>query len=519
MVSFMAKSSTRPSTVADAAIQGDLRVLQDLLRAGATPLPDSLGQTPLTLAAIRGHVQAIALLAPLCDLEARSVHSGLTALEEALRHQRLECARALLLAGARLDAPSLAAFEALAVQAREAARVASQAKGLKTESKTRGAIQALAKRSPHKALGKASPASVNASSSAQAVAPVSQSVVSSAKNKKLTATNASLDAFGLLANAAKNGDAKAIRGLLPTIPADLAKRANRWGETPLILACRYADAKKAAPCVKLLLPFSDPLAQDHRGGNALIHAAARGAVEAVRLLAPISDHAARNELGETALIAAADAFDGTSEGRDRLDIVQILMLFSDLFAVDAMGDSAFHKAARRLDHLVLGALAVACPPGSSPTLANAQGLTPLLVLASCATPSPQSIAALLPVSDVSVCALDGKSAFELFFDRNKKWAASEAGKKAGKNNPNLVPPFVASADLVSQGLSVADIHRIAGKHFTRDRMPRTHAEIEAREMRAAMATTQRSADDLTVEKTTLNANAAQPVRRPSRNRL
>ena len=80
----------------EAAANGDVAAIHDLLKAGAEPNASNfVGNTPLHYAAHRGRTEAIeALLAAGADQNAKNVY-GATPLDIALRDGRHEAARAL----------------------------------------------------------------------------------------------------------------------------------------------------------------------------------------------------------------------------------------------------------------------------------------------------------------------------------------------------------------------------------------------------------------------------------------
>jgi ankyrin repeat protein len=63
-------------------------------------------------------------------------------------------------------------------------------------------------------------------------------------------------------------------------------------------------------CLKLLLPLSDPNAQDDNGKTALMYALGHGAVKCGKLLLPVSDLNIKNREGNTALMHAKKEYRG-----------------------------------------------------------------------------------------------------------------------------------------------------------------------------------------------------------------
>jgi ankyrin repeat protein len=68
------------------------------------------------------------------------------------------------------------------------------------------------------------------------------------------------------------------------------------GATALMIAARQEDAR----CLRLLLPFSDPLAKDEEGDTAFAYAAMFGETEAMLALWPVSDWRDKNHEGASA---------------------------------------------------------------------------------------------------------------------------------------------------------------------------------------------------------------------------
>jgi ankyrin repeat protein len=93
-------SATPPRSIA-------LRNALEAAARGEALRPDSLGQTPLALAAMAGDEEALALLLPASELETTSLVSGLSPLGDALRRGQFGAARFLAEAGADCAALSL----------------------------------------------------------------------------------------------------------------------------------------------------------------------------------------------------------------------------------------------------------------------------------------------------------------------------------------------------------------------------------------------------------------------------
>jgi len=83
-----------------AVLQGDTEAIRALLAQGVSTEADALGQTPLYLAVEQGMLESVRLLAAVSSLEHVHPSTGFTALALALRNKQLDCARALLHAGA-----------------------------------------------------------------------------------------------------------------------------------------------------------------------------------------------------------------------------------------------------------------------------------------------------------------------------------------------------------------------------------------------------------------------------------
>jgi len=103
---------------------------------------------------------------------------------------------------------------------------------------------------------------------------------------------------------------------------------------------QHAVSHGTVETVKLMLSVCDAKLADKTGETALMAAARIGDVEKVRLLLPVSDAKARNDQGWTALMSAVSR----RGPRDETACAEALIPFSDCWAVDEEGSSAFDMA-------------------------------------------------------------------------------------------------------------------------------------------------------------------------------
>lgn len=110
-------------------------------------------------------------------------------------------------------------------------------------------------------------------------------------------------AFGLILSAIEWDDVNRLSALIARGDAQLAKRCDPEGMTPLMNAARLGSLN----CIKLLLPLSEVDAADCYGMTAMSWAVTSNKFESVKTLAGHCDLEARDKAGWTALMMAADA--------------------------------------------------------------------------------------------------------------------------------------------------------------------------------------------------------------------
>jgi len=138
-----------------------------------------------------------------------------------------------------------------------------------------------------------------------------------------------------LRDRARAGDWKGAEKILLALGASAANQA-RDADDRGNSALMWAALRGRLDMIRLLLPFSDPLAANGEGRTALMLAAQNATVECVEALLPASDARARDREGLTALMHAAK----------RLDPGCALALLprSDAMALDKQRRSALHHA-------------------------------------------------------------------------------------------------------------------------------------------------------------------------------
>jgi len=272
--------------LAAAARDGRPMEILELLGQGAPLLTDSLGHTPLILAAKNGHAECVSILAPISDANARTMISGWSALGEAIRAGKDDCAKILL------PLTDLAARQA-------------------DDGMT---LLMLAAKSGRPEWAKK-------------LLPGSDFCAVDAKGNTALMHAADALAVDCAFMLAPLGDANAI---------DKTQK-----RTALMMAIGKSsvDAAKAAQCVKALLPFSNLEIRDGLDETALMQAARHGTVEIVRALLPACDARAATRDGVTALMIATQ-----NPAPDSLDKVLALIGASDLKAATRREKTAFHIA-------------------------------------------------------------------------------------------------------------------------------------------------------------------------------
>lgn len=108
-----------------------------------------------------------------------------------------------------------------------------------------------------------------------------------------------MDINDQLIDAAKSGSFNEVKRCLSEARCD-PWRKNVDGKSALM----WAAGCGCKACVKLLLPVSNPLAQDNDGFSALMYAAEHGDKDCVKLLLPQSDLLAVDDDGRSALMIA-----------------------------------------------------------------------------------------------------------------------------------------------------------------------------------------------------------------------
>lgn len=135
-------------------------------------------------------------------------------------------------------------------------------------------------------------------------------------------------------------------------PAWAASTRDSSGATLAHIAARHGGCG----LLRAIAGFSCFSATDHHGHTPLMSAcASRGGFDAVSILAPWSDCRAVDFAGCDALMLAVESA-SLESSLGLLDAVQALIPRVDLFARDALGESALEKAADRGFPLVVDAI-------------------------------------------------------------------------------------------------------------------------------------------------------------------
>ena len=100
----------------------------------------------------------------------------------------------------------------------------------------------------------------------------------------------------ILMQTAKAGSEDQLKALLNDPKYNALAVSRTYGQTALMVSA-FAGHNH---CVEILLPVSDPLAQDKYGWTALMGAAMYGHEACIKFLLPVSDPLARAENGATA---------------------------------------------------------------------------------------------------------------------------------------------------------------------------------------------------------------------------
>lgn len=199
-----------------------------------------------------------------------------------------------------------------------------------------------------------------------------------------------------LAKAARNGLSDAARELIAQGARGMTDCGD--GMTALMLAASLPNAD----CVKLLLPVSDPLAQDRVSGRTpLMIAALHGRFSSVEALLPVSNPREKDRAGDTALIFAA--------GNGRLDVLELLLPVSDAAKRNATHFDALACAVASTGPDIVQCarlLAPLCDARRSPG-----NWTPLMTAAHRGNVEIAQI--LIPHSDVEAALPDGATALSL----------------------------------------------------------------------------------------------------------
>ena len=251
-----------------AARSGDADRVAKLLRAGAPAMSDSMGYTPLIVAALHGYVECVRELLPACDPNALAL--GMTALEMALKNNHEACAQLLL------PATNLAERDSAGKTALMRAALSGRHKWIDLLLPGSDPLD------KDSLLGRTAlmhAAVISGDGAAQATIQCVRRLVDSSD------ANAQ-DANGMTALmlAIEAGNTKAAKMLAS---ASDPRLANQEGMTALMLACGArrrghgigSRPEGAAELAELLLAGSDPDARDEEGLSAFDWAARRDSIE------------------------------------------------------------------------------------------------------------------------------------------------------------------------------------------------------------------------------------------------